>query len=129
MTEPLLWERLSSLGFYQRHFKIIDNNMAPRELHNHLQNPGTVGFWLSKDVPALIAIVTLLTVESDRILVAVWFYEKLAEGIVYSDYFAMGGGPGECVQVWPIENERLRKVLRDAIAMETLGARSPLRAY
>jgi len=132
VTEPLLAEYLSNLDFWRRHFIIVRESEPIRwpPIDNYLTRASTIGFWLD-EAWTLVSIVTLLVVESDHIQIAVWFYQKQAETADWSDYFI--GVPNYAwVQIWPAENEGLRKVLKDAIAMEILGGQSsanPLRAY
>ena len=118
----------SDLGFWQRHFQIIDKPMKWPAIDARLARDGSAGFWLD-GTKTLAAIVTIIRIDSDMIRVAVWFFEKRAEETDWSDYF-IGVPNYGCIQVWPHENERLQKALTDAIALEVLGGRSPvLNAY
>ena len=119
----------SDLGFWQRHFQVIDGPIEWRAMDARLARDGCAGFWLDSPKRTLAAIVTIIRIDSDMVRVAAWFFEKYADSADWNDYF-IGVPNYGCVQVWPHENERLQKVLTDAIAMETLGGRSPvLRAY
>lgn len=124
MSRPLLSEHLSNLDFWRRHFTVIREPLRWSPIDDYLVGGNTVGFWLDKNW-TLLAVVTLLDVESYHIQIAVWFYQKQAETADWSDYF-IGVPNYGWVQIWPAEHEKLRKVLKDAIAMETLGGHMPV---
>jgi len=126
VSEPLLAEYLCNLDFWRRHFIITGESIRWAPIDRYLMGGDAVGFWLDEQ-GTLLAVVTLLEVETDHIQISAWFYQRKAETADWSDYF-VGVPSYQWIQIWPCEHEKLRKVLKDAIAMESLAGK-PLRAY
>jgi hypothetical protein len=126
VTRPLFAEYLSELDFWRHHFQSVDGPVSWVPMDTRLYQGDIAAFWLN-EAWTLMAVATILQVRTDSVRVAVWFFQKQVETADWSDYF-IGVPSYDWVQIWPGENEKLRKVLEDAIAMEALAGK-PLRAY